>query len=196
MLINNPPVIPEYRKWQESTQYFPTPEPVVKQMIGMCEINENSHILEPSAGRGAILDHIPCGNIQIIEPDPINCTYLKQKGYKVIPYTFEEAVQEQLLKPYNLVIMNPPFSRQRDIKHIMLAYQGLDDGGMLVSIMSENSLYYDTAITKKFRWFLAETNAQIIYLPFGPFAESGTYIDTVIVKIFKRSDNNERVRCS
>lgn len=192
-LSSEPPVISEYRKWQDSTQYFPTPVSVVKRMLNICEINENTRILEPSAGRGAILDHIPCGHLQIIEPDPINCTYLKKKGYKVIPYSFEEAVEEGMIRPYNLVLMNPPFTRQRDIKHILLAYEGLEENGVLVSVMSENSLYYDKPLTINFRLFLKESNAEIIPLPYGSFAESSTYIDTVIIKIIKRRDVYEKV---
>ena len=82
--------------------------------------------------------------------------------------------------------MNPPFGpNQLDIKHIMLAYQQLKPGGILVGIMGENDLYYNTPLTKEFNAFLKSVNAEVTEVPIRSFLASGTRVDTVIVKIKK-----------
>ena len=56
---------------------------------------------------------------------------------------------------------------------------------LLVGIMGENDLYYNTPLTKEFNAFLKSVNAEVTEVPIRSFLASGTRVDTVIVKIKK-----------
>lgn len=170
--------------WQEETQYYPTPVEVANRVVELAEITEGCSVLEPSAGRGNLLDCIgvKC-DILAIEPLSENCKYLESKGYNYGITTFEKAYKT--LPNFNRVVMNPPFSGQRDIKHVMMAYSLLNPEGVLVSVMSENALYYETEISADFRAFLKKNKAYVEAVPALSFAENGTTIETVIVTIKK-----------
>ncbi len=176
--------VTEQYKFQEETQFYPTPMKVAQRVYELAEIKENQSVLEPSAGTGNLLDCIPfhC-DIIAVEPLMSNFIVLEHKGYNAVNNTFEGSYSS--LPKVDRIIMNPPFSGQRDIKHVMMAYHLLKKGGVLVAIMSENALYYNTETTKKFKAFLKRHNGYVETVPPRSFKESGTTIETVIVKIRK-----------
>ena len=53
------------------------------------------------------------------------------------------------------------------------------------TIISENALYYQTELSDNFREFLREHNGMVEAVPSRSFAESGTTIETVIVKLIR-----------
>ena len=176
----------DYTRWKIMRQFYPTPADVAKRVIELCEIEDNNSVLEPSAGTGALINSLSNkSRITAIEIDPGMANGLKTAGYHVFNESFEDAIMCAHIDKFDRIVMNPPFSRQRDIKHIMAAYALLDDGGVLVGIMSENDLYYKTPLTERFNEFLKDIDAYIEPVPMRSFAESGTMVDTVIVKIKK-----------
>lgn len=166
-------------------QYFPTPKEIAMKMVDMAEIKPGDWLLEPSAGQGAIADEFPKESlITLIELNPKNCEVLEEKGYT--PYQCDFlALTHTIAREYNKIIMNPPFSRQQDIDHILHAFDLLKDGGILVSIVSESSFFRTNSKSTEFRNFLEENNAEIISLPEGVFKESGTMVRTRIIKVRK-----------
>lgn len=179
----------QYAKWKITRQFYPTPDDLAKYVVELAEIKPHHLVLEPSAGSGALLR--PLGrtkDIMAIEIDDSLATGLMEVGYSVvINSSFEDAIKNgDVGKWFDRVIMNPPFGPgQLDIKHILLAYEQLVPGGILVAIMSENDLYYDTQLTKDFNNFLKMVEAHVEEVPFRSFLASGTRVDTVIVKIKK-----------
>ena len=185
-------------KEQHRSQFFPTPHHIAERVVELAEIKDGQNILEPSAGQGALLDCIHAKDCHIIaiEPEANNVKYLADKGYNYVKTTFEDIYSELMSNEgrahlpteplFDRVIMNPPFSSQNDIKHYLMAYELLRKNGIIVGILSENALYYDTVVTKDFNVFLKEHNAYIEVVPFHSFKESGTTIDTVIIKIYKK----------
>lgn len=172
----------EYDEWKISRQFYPTPAPLAEMVCSLAEIQSDSLVLEPSAGHGALLEPIKeCSGIITVEIDKANADILRNKGYKTYNMSFEEAVKE--LPMVDRVVMNPPFSGQRDIKHIMAAYKLLKPGGILVGIMAENDLYWKTALTHAFNAFLQRTGAEVHEVPMRSFLD--TSVDVVIVKIKK-----------
>lgn len=175
-----------YEQWRITRQFYPTPPVIADRVFELAEITCQDTVLEPSAGRGALLEPIKdAKDIQAVEIDPENANILRAKGYNVITTSFENAVEKHLIQPVSRIVMNPPFSGQRDILHIMMAYDLLEEGGILVAIMAENDLYYNTPKTKAFNKFLQKVNAYVEDVPLRGFCESGTTVDTVIVKIKK-----------
>lgn len=183
-LCNGVDISDDYR-WREENQFYPTPMSVAKRVVELAEVKSGMSILEPSAGVGNLLDCLPAGQYSIlcVEPMKTNCYVLEQKGYKVVCSTFEDVYVD--LPKFDRIIMNPPFSGQRDIMHVTMAYYLLKPGGVLCAVISENALYYKTETTKNFKKFLEENNGYIEAVPFGSFEESGTTIETVLIKIKK-----------
>jgi len=62
---------------------------------------------------------------------------------------------------FSKIIMNPPFSKSQDAKHIVKAYSLLAEGGTLVSIASSTIRTRTGAIYEK----LAELRPEFIALP-------------------------------
>jgi phospholipid N-methyltransferase len=163
-------------------QYFPTPSSIAKMMVEMAEITDGDYILEPSAGQGAILDELPAGNLILsIELNAENAKILRLKGYDALEQDF---LQFNEMK-FDRIVMNPPFSRQQDIDHIIHAYELLKDGGVLVSVVSEGPFFRENKKSVEFRKILENNNAEIIDIDQGSFKESGTMVKTRIIKIHK-----------
>jgi len=172
----------EWTDQKKEYQFFPTPDDVVKRMVEMAKIESTNVLLEPSAGMGNILKFFPKNNPYIaIELMPKNCEILRNIGFSVHEGDF---LSIDFLD-YDRVIMNPPFSKQQDIDHILHAWNCLKDNGILVSIVSESPFYRENKKSIAFRNWLDENNAEIISLPEGTFKESGTMIRSRIIKVKK-----------
>lgn len=175
-------------------QFFPTPKVIAEQMCQMAELDPSCTVLEPSCGRGNIADVIYDFGVKELTCVELNCdmgTYLEGKPYHVhLGVDFLSLVKEYAQSPaWDRIIMNPPFSKQQDIEHIMAAYSVLKPGGILVSIVSESPFFRNNAASVKFRQFLDDTNAQTISLDEGAFKESGTSVRTRIIKIIKEKNH-------
>lgn len=172
----------EYTDAKKEYNFFPTPREIAERLIEMAEIKPGDLLLEPSAGHGAIADLFPVQNEKLlIELNEYNCEVLKEKGYSVVQCDFLDTC----LKDIDKVIMNPPFTRQQDIDHIIRAYNSLKTGGILVSICSTSPFFRDNKKSIEFREFLESVDAEVFDLPEGTFKESGTMIATKIIKIRK-----------
>ncbi|NEZ65163.1 class I SAM-dependent methyltransferase [Leptolyngbyaceae cyanobacterium CCMR0082] len=184
--------------------YFSTPPALIRQLLRYANLQDGMHVLEPSAGKGAIAQRIyelwNC-TIHCVEKNPDFNELLQLKGFQVIGRDFG------ILKPqslYDRVIANPPFDRQ--MKHLPLMYQWLKPGGKLVSIANANFLNADNHVFKNpkyanqysraglyhhfFQW-LEDSKASIMHLPKGSFAQASrtTQVDTVMIMASKPLNN-------
>jgi len=164
---------------KDEFEFFPTPLDVANKVREMAELCTGMKILEPSAGRGALIEGIEGCEIDCIEKMAENADYLRQlaKGV-VIKADFMEVEPDA---KYDVVLMNPPFSKRQDIKHVNHAKQFLKDGGKLVAVMSAGVLFRQDKLTEEFR----ESVDSIEKLPEGTFKQSGTMVNTVIVTYTK-----------
>jgi 16S rRNA G1207 methylase RsmC len=157
-------------------------------------------VLEPSAGKGALAiaaaqrtKHVVC-----VEKNPVFAEYLRDKvGFpSVIEADFLEVHPgADLTKPHSIVgkfdrvVMNPPFSKGQEVRHVMHALQFLRPGGRLVSVMSAAVQFRQDGPYRAFRDMLdcAGDNevraAEIELLPANSFKESGTGVNTVLAII-------------
>ena len=90
---------------------------------------------------------------------------------------------------YDVVMMNPPFDRERDIDHVMHALKFLKPDGCLIAVMSAGTEYRETNKATAFRELMATMKAKWRDLPPGSFASVGTYMNTLILRVWKDGRN-------
>lgn len=171
---------------KDDFDFFPSPEAVVNQALNyLGEIKPGQLLLEPSAGVGAIaLAAARRGAVvQCYEFSPVNFKALSEKAelMRVVQADFLTVEPQPI---YDFVVMNPPFSSQRDIDHILHAYRFLKPGGRLVSVASASVGFRSNRKTVEFRE-LVESCGFIEPMSEGSFKESGTMVRTVFVVMDK-----------
>lgn len=176
----------QYTDVKKEVQFFETPADLASKLCDMAEITAECTVLEPSAGKGRIADEIFKRNPKKLTCFEINDgmeMYLKYKGYDVYYREFLDVDSKEITA--DRIVMNPPFTKQQDIDHVYKAYDCLNPDGVLVSVMSVSHTFRTNEKSKAFREFLEQTNAEVEILPEGTFKESGTMVNTCIVKIKK-----------
>lgn len=183
----------ETRDMKKDFQYFPTPRKLAEEVVTMAGLGNSCRVLEPSCGNGVLADVIwETGGSNIerllgIELNPDMGRYLADKPYQVIlGIDFLEYCRERKAgDDWTHIIMNPPFSKQQDIDHILAAYEILAPGGVLVSILGPSPFFRDNRKSREFRDWLDEQVADIVDVEPGAFKESGTNIAAKIIKVVK-----------
>lgn len=177
--------------------YFPTPPEVVELMISHADIGPGLTYLEPSAGKGAIALAL-CD----LEPERIECFELLSdnandceaalRGHPSIgkdPGRFAVIVGDFLgVEPENVfdrVMMNPPFAKQADARHIDHAWRFLRPGGVLVSIVPTGFLTRSFQPTRALLDELQDAGMRYFHLPDGSFKGSGTAVNTAMIVVRK-----------
>lgn len=165
-------------------QFFATPPKVAKMVIDKINWVTGYKVGEFSAGQGGLLDYLPNLNLEItcVELMPENAQILIKKGY--------DAVCEDFLKNeyqmQDVIIGNPPFSKNQDIDHFMHMYKHLVKGGQMSVIMSPHWTFANDKKSVEFRKFLEKNSADDWEdIDQGEFKESGTNIKTVLVYLRK-----------
>lgn len=121
--------------------FFPTPKQLAEWVVVLAEVAGAGDVtvLEPSAGKGDLLEAIKAANPQArIVACEINhqlAWICEQKGFKVERGDF---LQHESTKP-DIVVMNPPFERGSDVKHVLHAAGLMREGGRLVAIVSSTT---------------------------------------------------------
>jgi len=172
-------------------QLFPTPEPLIKRMVDYAQIGDMQSVLEPSAGTGAIVDYIRyrfplLELLGVYEINPGLQTILRDKGYCIIGGDFLESrgYRGGPVK-WDRIVMNPPFAKLQDIDHVLTAYELLDKGGRLVSIMSPAPFFRSVKKAQEFRQWFEDLGGEVIDLPPDSFKQSGTGVNSKLIILDK-----------
>lgn len=137
------------------------------------------HVLEPSAGNGALADacmRAGALSVSCFETNMAHMDALRGKEYNVIWDDFLKFSPDKNAL-YSRIVMNPPFTKNQDIAHVRHALKWLAPGGILVAIMLDNTT------RKGFAALEEEYDPGIEDVERGAFKESGTDVRTIIVKI-------------
>lgn len=179
---------------KQELNFFETPDKVADKLCEMAELNGKDwrHVLEPSAGKGAIIRALRRTGLKLI----INyCEIDEDKFFTLTDGDYGQSGDFLSVDPdsdhfdeIDRIVMNPPFSingsgRQTDIDHVTHALKFLVEDGILVSVMSPAIKFRTNSKTNDFRNLLDNHSWEIIDLPDGAFKESGTMIKTVILKV-------------
>ena len=167
---------------KDEFEFFPTPHNVADTMHNIAGVTTYMHVLEPSAGRGALVHRLEDVYVHCSEKMPANAKYLREEGYRVEEADFMAVPARQ---DFDRVLMNPPFSKGQDVKHVTHALGFLKPGGRLVAIMGAGVTFRQDKRTTDFRELVQSMGGTIEPLPEGSFKSSGTMVNTVIVVIDK-----------
>lgn len=164
---------------------FPTPPKLAEKMVSLADIEPGMVVLEPSAGTGNIVKAIKNAGFECdcIELNLNAAEYLRSLSCPCVCTNFLEMIPRA--DKYDRIIMNPPFSKNQDIDHVLKAWEWLADGGKLVAIMSAGVLFRNDKKTAAFRQWLENQSADIEELPEGSFKQSGTNVNSVLVVLDK-----------
>ena len=162
----------EYTDQKKEFQFFETPQSLAIKLVEMAEIRKGETVLEPSAGRAAIAELM--GGCYCIELGPQNRTFLIENGFAVVGNDFMNHN-----KYYDVIVANPPFTRQQDIDHVNKMIDLAKR--RVVSVMSASVMFRDNKKTVDFRARINRLGGTIKILPEKTFAKSGTNVRTCVV---------------
>lgn len=166
--------------------FFPTPANLIEEMIELGDIKDCHEVLEPSAGKGDMVDVLKDNGIHNIDCIEINHSLksiLEAKDCKLVGSDFLEFND----KKYDRIIMNPPFENLQDIDHVRHAYSTLKEGGVLVSVMGAAPFFRNGVKSEEFRTWIDSLGAEYHKNDDGAFknAFNSTGVSTYMITIKK-----------
>ena len=172
---------------QQEYQFFETPPEVADWLVMLAGgIHEDDTVLEPSAGRGALIKaiHRACPSVMVecYELMPENREFLHALDNVIL---LDEDFTKDSVGSYTKIIANPPFANNQDIEHVILMYERLEKGGTLAAITSPHWKFASERKCVAFREWLEEVHGQVFEIGAGEFRNSGTGICTMAIVIKK-----------
>lgn len=173
----------EYSRTKQDFGQFDTPADLAQRVAVMADIKPSMAVLEPSCGIGNIVEAAERagGRVMGFEIDAKRLHEAKERCIFAGGLRHSSFLAAEPETVFDRVVMNPPFARQDDIRHVMHAACFLKPGGRLVAIMSASVMFRDNRLTQDFRAFVATHGGTIERLPDGSFAQSGTSVNTCLV---------------
>lgn len=178
----------------EIKEFYPTPENLIDKMIFELDFTMIHSILEPSAGKGNIVEALKKKqeihsygykkyqfDIDCIEADQNLQHILKGKNFRVV---YNDFLTYDTMKEYDLVIMNPPFSN--GCKHLLKALEMQQrNGGAVVCLLNAETLKNPcTNERKDLQRKLTEYGAKIEFIQDAFVeAERKTAVEIALVKV-------------
>lgn len=169
---------------KDEFNYFPTPPEVVDRLMNLAGVEHGMRVLEPSAGQGAIAHACAAAGADV------DCFELMAANHAILDgddrlgkVVFGDFMLAEPDAIYDRVVMNPPFMKQSDIKHVLHALKFLKPEGVLIAVMSAGANYRVNKLTKDFRDLVEQRGGVFYSLPEGSFKASGTGVNTVIAVI-------------
>lgn len=166
-------------------QAFYTPSALASRVVELANVNGH-WVLEPSAGGGALVKEATAQGAFGVFACEINpeCEIGLNAALSVMPegrgiVSIGDFMSFSGSMKFDRIVMNPPFTKGQDIKHVAHAMNFLKPKGRLVAIMSPLA-----AEKPAFAAMLPPDATYVVHkVPAGTFKESGTEIATIIVVI-------------
>lgn len=177
-----------FEKLKDVYQWFPTPREVVERLVDALSIpvSGSYSLLEPSAGDGALLEALPRHlTVAAVEVDPKREAKLRSV---LASFTAGHYLQRDFLEctpadppTFDFVLMNPPFSEGRAVKHVNHAIRFLRPGGRLVAVVPSSVEFRTDRAHSELRDRVYRAGGSITKLPQGSFEASGTSVSTCML---------------
>lgn len=162
-------------------QSFFTPSDLAREIAALADVR-GCDVLEPSAGRGALVTaclSAGAARLYAVEKNKEYAQDIEGAAAMCLGCDFLELTELWGGRLFHRIVMNPPFTKNQDIKHVNHALKFLAPNGILVAIM------FDNQSRKGFQEIVAKYDPEIIEVERGAFKESGTMAPTIIVKVQK-----------
>ncbi len=130
-----------------NSDFYPTPQDVIFTMLEGININDKK-ILEPSAGKGDIIDFLNdngAREVLFCEIEPELKLISQTKG-RFLKSDFLE-VESSEVSHVDLIVMNPPFSK--DTQHILHAFNIAPPGCKVVALCNAQTILNTYTSTRK-----------------------------------------------
>ena len=180
---------------KKTYQFYETPDAVADHLVELADIGSHHSVLEPNAGKGAIVRAIQrgCPNLAVVYACELNLVMASDlsnlsvassiAGYGDVDVSCGDFLEYN--RKVDRIVMNPPFCQLQDIDHLRHAYDLLNSGGIVVAILSKAWQTNGNRKAQSFRDWSSKQDMYVEDLPAGTFSKSGTEIGAMIVKIAK-----------
>jgi len=175
-----------------NNSFYPTPKNIISKMVSKINRSkcEGSYIrvLEPSAGKGNILDYLNEDQyryeLYCIESNSELCGILRDKKYNVVDDDFLQYDGDL----YDVIIMNPPF--ENGSKHFLKAWEISSNTQIICLLNSETINNPYTKERKLIQKIINDNNGEVEELG-QVFKESERYtpVNVCLVSIYKEVKN-------
>lgn len=180
--------------FSDNKNFYPTPGHLIDKMLSGLDFDRIHSILEPSAGKGDIVEALKkeegrgiryyskdTFDIDCIELDRNLQHILKGKNFRVV---YNDFLTYNTMKEYDLIVMNPPFDN--GCKHLLKALElQKRNGGAIVCLLNAETLKNlcsNDRITLARQ--LEEYNANIEFIQDAfMVAERKTSVEVALVKV-------------
>ena len=178
----------------DNKDFYPTPEAIINKMLCDIDFRMIHSILEPSAGKGNIVEAIKKKekfyssaynkvnyDIDCIEADQNLQSILKGKNFRVV---YNDFLTYDTMKEYDLIIMNPPFSN--GCKHLLKALEMQQrNGGAIVCLLNAETLKNPCTNDRQYlQRKLTEYNAKVEFIQDAFMdAERKTAVEIALIKV-------------
>ncbi len=179
---------------QKDIQFYPTPKPLIDKMLKDIEWYMIENILEPSAGKGNIVESIiekypkysSLPDIDCIEIDPNLRAILKNniaEKYGNVRIVYDDFLSFKTFKKYDLIVMNPPF--QDGARHLLKALEMQKSGGSIICILNAQTIKNPhTEVQKALVAQLNRYSAHITFLENAfSSSERKTDVEIALIKV-------------
>jgi protein-L-isoaspartate O-methyltransferase len=161
-------------------QLFPTPPEIAERMVDYLDLAPGMTVLEPSAGTGnllqAIMNDNKAGAVVAVEINQALADRLKMEYPLTHVHCLDFLEYERGNYPVDRIIMNPPFEKGVDIRHIRHAFEMLKPGGRLVALCANGPRQREAFMAEAEHWE---------DLPAGSFAQQGTGVNVALMVLVK-----------
>lgn len=179
-----------------SNTFYPTPKNIIEKMLSKTDFKYHKYILEPSGGKGNIIDviaektkHSRYGKpiVDTIEIESDLQSILKDKECNLI---HDDFLTFNPCRKYSLIIMNPPFAQDEGCKHLLKAIDIQKRGGEIVCILNAETIKNPYSNNRnKLARLLDEYEADVEYIQ-NAFSNSERKTDVEIALIYINIPNN------
>lgn len=175
---------------KKARQAFFTPEDLAAETVAWAAeyVGDltGKRMLEPSAGEGALAEPTRATGAKVlaVESDGPSAQILRDKGFEVVERDFLSLSLADI-GLFDVVIANPPFTKDQDITHVIHMWRFLRPGGVLVSLTSPGWRTGRTKAQRNFRAFVDNVGAEVEALPADAFKTSGTKVSVLRLRAVK-----------
>lgn len=177
--------------FNDNPDFYPTPLALASRMAGMIDFKYAGKILEPSAGKGDLIEAVQSrlthhrASIHCIEQDPNLRALLDGKGFTVVD---EDFLQFTGSSQYRTIIMNPPFSN--GAAHVLKAWNLMYDGDV-IALLNAETLRTPCTKERQLLSSIVDTHGEVEYLTeafTSPDTERKTPVEVALIKLSKRAN--------